>query len=47
LYERKRKGFYERNGWMVENIKRINREKSTIEEVILGRERERLRGNKN
>jgi len=47
LYERKREGFYERNRWRVENIKKINREKGIIEKEILGRERERLKGNKN
>jgi len=40
LYERERKGFYERNGWRIEEI---SREKDNVEEEIISRERERLR----
>jgi len=39
LYGRERNGFYEKNGWRVEDVERINREKGNIEEEILGRER--------
>jgi len=38
--EEKKKDFYERNGWRIEEI---NREKDNVEEEIISREKERLR----